>query len=389
MRKVIYLIEQPLDERNYDRFGIQSWIARGWIAEVWDLTALAYPDVWRDFDESGQQLSAFGGYFPIASRSDLDSRLSSLDQPACVIDLTGQNRHALWAKVRLARLGAVRVTCAGGSIPALDGDGARSVARTMRAILSRTSFGAIARRLARPLIRPALVVVSGEHSVPAGRRGAAILRAHNLDYDIYLRLKKTPAASSGKHAVFLDQNICFHPEYAYKRVARYTAPERYFPTLCSGLRAISAALEVPFTIAAHPRLPRQQRFADYFAGMPIEYGKTAELISNCEFVVCHYTTAIQYAVLFEKPVIFLTTDDLAASEVGPYIEKFASILGKSAINLDRDLSGQQWSAELRIDAAKYRDYRQKYIKMDGSPERPHWDIVSDYLSSETRWSERL
>jgi hypothetical protein len=380
MRKVIYLIEQPLDERNYDRFGIQSWIARGWVAEVWDLTALAFPLVWRDFLESGHKLSAFAGYFPIASQGQLVSRISALSEPACIIDLTGEKHHSR-VKARLARRGAVRVTCAAGSIPSLDDEGAASVGLILRNIFSRKLFDELAYRLAASFIRPALVVVAGENSVPANRRGMTILRAHNLDYDIYMRLKRTPAASSGRYAVFLDQNICFHPEYIYNSVSPYTRPERYFPALRNGLRTISAAVEVPFKIAAHPRLPRQEQFADYFGGIPIEYGKTAELISNCEFVVCHYTTAIQYAVLFEKPVIFVTTNDLAASRVGRYIEKFASVLGRSAINLEGDLEGLDWRTELRVDSRKYREYRQKYIKTDGSPEMPHWDIVIDYMAN--------
>lgn len=380
MRKVIYLIEQPLDERNYDRFGIQSWIARGWTVEVWDLTALAHPLVWQNFIDAELKLSAFDGYFPIASESQLASRYSTLDKSACIIDLTGENRYCIRVKMRLARLGVGRVTCASGSIPSLVDDRGPALVRTLRKLFSRKLIDSLARILMAPFIKPALVVVSGESSIPPRRRRVPILRAHNLDYDIYLKLKKTPAPSSGKFAVFLDQNICFHPEYLYDDVSRYTSPENYFPALCNGLRRIAVALEVPFKIAAHPRLPRQKKYAEYFGGIPIEHGKTAELISNCEFVVCHYTTAIQIAVLFEKPVIFATTNDLAASAVGRYIEKFASVLGKSAINLDGDLEGLDWRTELGVDARKYREYRQKYIKIDGSPEIPHWDIVIDYMA---------
>ncbi len=35
-KRVVYLIEQPLDERNFQRFGIQAWIDRKWNVEVWD-----------------------------------------------------------------------------------------------------------------------------------------------------------------------------------------------------------------------------------------------------------------------------------------------------------------------------------------------------------------
>jgi hypothetical protein len=49
MRKTVYLIDQPLDERNYERFGVRVWLERQWALEVWDLTPWAHPAVWQDF----------------------------------------------------------------------------------------------------------------------------------------------------------------------------------------------------------------------------------------------------------------------------------------------------------------------------------------------------
>jgi len=49
MKKVVILIEQPLDERNYQRFGIQTWLERNWLVEVCDLTPWAHPRVWQSF----------------------------------------------------------------------------------------------------------------------------------------------------------------------------------------------------------------------------------------------------------------------------------------------------------------------------------------------------
>ncbi len=379
MSKLIYLIEQPLDERNYDRFGIKSWIARGWAVEVWDLTPLAYPRVWQGFIVSGQKLSDFSGYFPMASRRQLDYRLSTLEKRTCYIDLTSDNFYPTRVKVRLARLGASRVNCITGSIPSFVIESERRFSPALRKIFSKRLINVFWRKLVAPLIKPALLVVTGENSIPSDPHDQEILRAHNLDYDIYRQLKQSPVAPSGRYAVFLDQNICFHPEYIYDGIPYFTTAERYFPALTNGLHAISAALDVQLTIAAHPRSPPHQMYVNYFAGIPVKFGATAELISNCEFVICHYTTALQYAVLFQKPVIFVSTCDLAASSVGPYIKKCASILGKSVINLDGPLDSVDWHSELRIDWRKYYEYRQQYIKTAGSPEISYWDIVADHL----------
>jgi len=117
MSKIVYLIEQPLDERNYERFGIQTWIDRGWDIEVWDLTPLSYPQVWQNYIESGGKIKSFDGYFCIASTADLRLRYSEPKKIKCFIDLTGDHSHSIPVKMRFMRMGATRVIHALGSIP--------------------------------------------------------------------------------------------------------------------------------------------------------------------------------------------------------------------------------------------------------------------------------
>lgn len=388
MRTILYLIDQPLDERNYERFGIQAWKQRGWEVEVWDLTPLSYPRVWQAFIESGHKLQEFAGYFPVASKSHLEQRLSALPRIEYFIDLTLDSYYSIRAKLSLAQKGAKRVICATGSIPEPDRSQENGLASRFRLAFGegtikgfRRLANGLVRRLAAPRIRPGVVVVSGEKSMAelsAGQEGE-ILRAHNLDYDIYLSLGQSARSPAREYAVFLDQDYCFHRDFVYGGIPSPHLPDRYFPAICNGLRKVSEALEVDLRIAAHPRSSYRERVPDYFEGIPIEYGRTAELIRDSKVAVCHDSTALQFAVLFEKPLIFFTTDDLEASVSGPSIAVFASELGKSVINVDRDLGSVDWRRELSVDSQKYAAYRNKYIKMEGSSEMPHWDIVIDHI----------
>jgi len=188
-------------------------------------------------------------------------------------------------------------------------------------------------------------------------------------------------ASSDQYAVFIDQDYCFHLEFIYQKTSSVVTAERYFPAVCNGLEAISAALDLEVRIAAHPRASYEQAGKErFFRSFPIEKGSTAEMIRGCKAVICHDSTAIQYAVLFGKPVIFVTTDELSRAYEGTSIEKVAAELGKKPINLDReDLRTVDWRNELKIDFDKYAKYRSKYIKADGSPDLPLWTIVIDYV----------
>jgi hypothetical protein len=386
MRRIVYLIDQPFDDRNYRRFGIQAWFDRNWSVEVWDLTPWAHPRFWNEFIALGMRIREFAGYYPVTSGKELSRRLAQAGQVEYFMDLSGENYCSMRAIKALTRTGAIRVTCALGSIPMpdrikLDCLGARLsklLARGPRDLF-RSLRGAFFSRWIAARIAPGVTVVAGQVSVNDAPRRHTMIKAHNFDYDIYLELMRSGAASKGHYAVFIDQDYCFHPEFIDAGTAIVT-PDKYFATMRNGLREISKALNIEMRIAAHPRAAYQSRGMDCFGEFPIEYGNTAELIQGCRAVVCHDSTAIQFGVLFTKPLIFITTDELMLSYEGRSIAKVASEFGKSPVNLDRpDLPTVNWHKELSVDPRKYADYRNRYIKTDGSPEMPLWDIVIDHI----------
>jgi hypothetical protein len=388
MKKVVILVEQPLDERNYQRFGIQTWLQRNWLVEVWDLTPWAHPRVWRNFIAFGNKIKEFAGYYPLASGSQLASRLSTVSQINYFVDLTSENYQSVRAKLSLQRAGAIRIVCAGGSMPVPDRVAIGLMARLAQ-VLAKGPRGALSwlssaffHKVVAPRIATGFAVVSGEESTAPFRNSGEMIRTHNLDFDIYLALIKAPAVAATRYLVFIDQDYCFHPDYIYQGIPPLATPGKYFPALRNGLKIISEALEVQVRIAAHPRATYEQRGLDVFGGFAVEYGRTAELIRDCELVVCHDSTAVQFAVLFGKPVIFVTTDELINTYEGRAIAKIAAELGKSPINLDgTDLLSADWRKEMRVDAAKYERYIGKYIKIAGSPAIPLWDIVINHLES--------
>lgn len=388
MSRVVYLIDQPFDDRNYDRFGIQAWLDRHWNVEVWDLTPWANARMWRDFTDYGREPRRFGGYFAIGSARELARRRRASGPIRYFIDLTSDSLRSLRARLPLVRAGAVRITCSLGAIPTPDPTHERGIVGRFRRALAlgpRAAWRALRdtalSRAAAVLAAPGLVVVAGHSSLGSTDPGGPVIPAHNFDYDIYLRLAHAGNGPVPGYAVFVDQDYCFHPEFTCKESSTIITPARYFPTVCNGLRTISAALGIPVRIAAHPRATYQQRARNYFDGFEVEYGRTAELIRDASAVVCHDSTAIQFAVLFGKPLIFVTTDELTRTYEGRSITKVAGELGKSPINLDGELSHIDWRAQLTVDTGKYTRYRTQYIKSDGSPEIPVWDIVIDRIEN--------
>ena len=71
------------------------------------------------------------------------------------------------------------------------------------------------------------------------------------------------------------------------------------------------------------------RFGRRVVDMP-----TASLVRGSSLVLCHYTTAVSFPVIFRKPVLFLTSDKMETNASGVMVARLSSWLGSRRINID-------------------------------------------------------
>jgi len=208
------------------------------------------------------------------------------------------------------------------------------------------------------------------------------LWTHMPDYDIYLQDKTELNDSCKNTGVFLDEYLPLHPDYLTLGFEFPIAPDVYYSKICNFFKTLEKNMDTEIVIAAHPRSD-YDKLPDYFCGRTIIKGKTAQLVKESSFVIAHDSTSINFAILYRKPIVFITTDDLQKLISGPcafglFIPAIASALGKIPLNIDHT-SGFNRDKEMEINEEAYLRYRNNYIKKTGSPEKPLWEIFCSYL----------
>jgi hypothetical protein len=140
--------------------------------------------------------------------------------------------------------------------------------------------------------------------------------------------------------------------------------------------------KLPVIFATHPKTPNNmiEKFPDLLKGIKYQIGNTAQLARSSNIVLLHQSTAFAFAVLFNKPAIFLTSNKLRNSWIGPRIDNSAKNVNGQIINMDNDINKPLDLHSLsKINDDKYKNYLDQYLKMPDSPDIPLWEIVTDYI----------
>lgn len=379
--KVIYLIEQPLDERNFKRFGVQCWIDRGWSVEVWDFSKLTFPKAALSFKISGQELNPFQGLKVIDSFSKLLRMLKVRQAAKFFIDFTGPSYQTLISKLILRLYGVKIIYICNGEIPFVDLQ--EGIKNNKKKKLSGRIGSYVVRKIIKSLFyninnyifKSGYIVATGLNSRhPCGRK-AAVIYGHDFDYDVYLELNECPSSNnqpSKSGLVFLDQNLVGHTDFLSSSDGCPVTSSEYFQSMLNAFEVIKSQLRLPVYIAEHPRVFGESSWGNAYR---VIKGGTAQLVKNSDIVACHYSTSVKFAVLFNKPILFLVTNELANSKYGRVVEKFATELGKSVINVDKNLDLINWHSELYVDTVKYKVFTDKYIRHPQSSELPLWNLI--------------
>ena len=202
--------------------------------------------------------------------------------------------------------------------------------------------------------------------------------AHAMDYDEYRRVK-SGTFKLANTAVFLDEFLPYHPDITMMGLKAPMDAGPYFVALRGLFERIEKELGLAVVIAACPHSDYEER-PGIFGGRRIEKYRTADLVSESRLVIAHRSTAINYAVLFRKPLMLTATrSTYRHSSQTPYFDGLSIALQKSIQFFD-DPAEINLCNPYEVDNAIYDRYIRDYIKKPNSPNMSYWEIVADGIN---------
>lgn len=393
IKKVVFFLESPMDNRDYKRFGGEILKKNGFEVTFFDFSPIIYPAFYkhglkRDRSDKGVLFD---------NEANAIEAISKLSEECFVISIAAYGQRTFRLFRALSRTKAQYGIIVTNAIPDVSYRRRGHMDLLMKRIREitlpkligyfNTKYrfrGSWAKyRGIRP---PTLLLAGGMHSLEHGHasiidENTEILWLHTLDYDIYLdaiNKRGVERKGSGK-AVYLDI-----PSPRFKRDAlafgkkSVLSEERYYPSLCSLFDLLEAKFGLKVEIAAHPGSDHEM-YPDYFGKRLTVSGKTCELVMESEVAISPGSTAMSFAVLFNKPVIYITSDEYETSyRISDSHSSMAASIGKKPVNIDH-LTGIDWDCELSIDKDMYCRYVKDYIKKPGSEDLNSWQIVANRL----------
>lgn len=207
-----------------------------------------------------------------------------------------------------------------------------------------------------------------------------IVPINSFDYDTYLRYmnqNNSKCKPDYDYCVFLDEAATHHPDYDILGIKQIDE-NRYYHSMNNFFERVEKETGLKVIIAAHPR-SKYEQIPNVFGKRKIVKGKTIELVANSSLVVAHASTSINFAILFNKPILIVKTSDMKKRGNLDFTDIMAEAIGLKAVNIDED-SLNSLSFKLDNDLnAKYKEYIYKYIKSRYVDDFFTWEIVAETI----------
>lgn len=392
MKKVIFISYQSLTEKFYNDFYIKQCLENGIEIEYWDVKELFYP------------------YLNIENSLDLDivSKINTYSKLKYLL-LKNNNDETLFIPHINYRFNVIRLfylltkyRCkmaffARGALPVVEKNNSVKVFEVFLKLDLNRILRYLGNLIAVNLKKIGLVKTydllfmagsEGYNIIGCGnnmdRENAKIVDINYYDYDLFLSYKENTHQRSNKYCVFLDEYFPHHPDLAIVG-EKSISHDLYYSTINKFFDSIELVHNLKVVIAAHPKSHLYTKY-NYFDGREVFFNKTCELVKNAEFVLTSSSTSISFAILYKKPIIFITSRDIEDKMflLSQYIKFVSSILNCKLVYFDTDFDKIENVTPEPVDDHKFRDYKYKYLTSKTSECNDSTQIFIDFLKSK-KW----
>ena len=210
-----------------------------------------------------------------------------------------------------------------------------------------------------------------------------VIQGSSFDYSSFLRIKNAKISTFEKqlplkYAVHLDGAgpAFIGDEYIYNE-KNPESIESWYGKLNKLFEHIENTLNLRFIIAAHPKT-NAEKVSILYRNRSTFIGKTLPLVKNAQFVTTRQSTAISYAVIFSKPILFLTSNALlnwrhSNRAVKPILDN----LNVTQFNLDNENYLENFSIP-KVNNDIYLSYKKNWLS---SAKLPNNKIIINFFDS--------
>ncbi len=159
--------------------------------------------------------------------------------------------------------------------------------------------------------------------------------------------------------------------------------ELWYPSLVNFFNILEKKTLKKVIIAAHPKHKYSKENKHYFGNRKIIHRDTMNLVSQASLVLVTNSTAVSYAVMFNKPVLVLLSNELI-KDANVLLEEsnyLSSMLGCSTINID--IIDEKLLSNFSINSEKYLAYINKYLSSRLDNKTNGEIIISEILNEES------
>ena len=184
--------------------------------------------------------------------------------------------------------------------------------------------------------------------------------ANSLDYENYKNTKHLKKKQN--FILFLDQYLPYHNAYVHREIPPFVSPEKYYKSLNNFFNFIERSLKTKIIISTHPRSNYRNLLKIFGKRKTVNYKRTNEFISKSLAVINYTSTAMGFAVIHNKPLIFYTSDEINNSHDAYHVNFLSQQLGSVLYNIDKIPLIEKDNSLLKINKYKYKNYLNKYIR---------------------------
>ena len=206
---------------------------------------------------------------------------------------------------------------------------------------------------------------------PKEFENAQIIEVNSSNYERAMAVQSSTVKRQ-RYILFIDQYYPLHPDAG---IAKYPpiSSESYYKNLNSYFSRIEQKFKMPVIIAAHPKAERYKT-EDFFCNREVYFDKTEELCSGANIVLTHGSTAVSYAIFFNKRVHMLSFKELYEKRIYShlYTTSLADLIGCNWQFFDDD---SDINVIETINVERYRHYKYNYLTSPESENKRSIDII--------------